>query len=273
MKKIYKNKNIKFYKVVGTENDFVVVPGPHGILKKEIPDFVRSICHRHNGVGADGVVFLKGADGHYQWDFYNCDGSSAQMCGNAMRGVAALIYTHLEKKPGKQIEVKTKPFNVKAEKTKGGQYKIYLPKPKVISAPCHLPIVEVSGNVINSGVPHFVIPTKNMNLWVEDISLMKRIQSHSMFGKEQTNVTLYQETAKGKIKAVTFERGVKAFTKACGTGALAAAKGYLLDTNKGKESRVQVSMPGGQLEVGFDKKSIYLLGPASVVFRGEWLWS
>ncbi len=57
--------------------------------KKTGLNLAQKLCHRQNGVGADGlVVVLPHPQYDFEWEFYNSDGSRADMCGNASRAVA-----------------------------------------------------------------------------------------------------------------------------------------------------------------------------------------
>src|SRR5574344_191540 len=86
---------IEFTKMQGLGNDFIILD--FEIYKKLgnlVDDFVKKICERRFGVGADGVIFInfmpKNAD--IGWFFYNNDGTKAQMCGNGMRCFSKYIY-------------------------------------------------------------------------------------------------------------------------------------------------------------------------------------
>ncbi|MFK5282819.1 diaminopimelate epimerase, partial [Lacticaseibacillus paracasei] len=51
-------------------------------------------CHRHLGIGADGVVVVESSSvADCKMRIYNPDGSEAKMCGNALR----CLYLFLEK--------------------------------------------------------------------------------------------------------------------------------------------------------------------------------
>ncbi len=67
-------------------NDFIIfIAQEH----KDRSDLARRLCHRQNGVGADGmVVVIPHTNYDFEWEFYNSDGSVASMCGNASRAVA-----------------------------------------------------------------------------------------------------------------------------------------------------------------------------------------
>src|SRR5271156_5884747 len=83
---------ITFTKMTGAGNDFLIFDAREkGFPKFDRSLFAKSLCRRSLSIGADGVVFIeKTKTPHvaFRWDFYNADGSSAEMCGNASRCVA-----------------------------------------------------------------------------------------------------------------------------------------------------------------------------------------
>ena len=67
-------------------NDFVIF---HSFIKEDFSAFAKRLCHRQEGVGADGLIVLVPHDTlDFEWCFYNADGSSAEMCGNGTRACA-----------------------------------------------------------------------------------------------------------------------------------------------------------------------------------------
>ena len=87
------NGPVPFAKGHGTENDFVILPDPDGVLELP-PQLVRALCDRRAGIGADGVLRVVrtvripeglGLDGEWFMDYRNGDGSIAEMCGNGIR--------------------------------------------------------------------------------------------------------------------------------------------------------------------------------------------
>ena len=81
---------IQFTKMSGSGNDFIIIDNRVPVLDDEKKrDFVRRVCDRKMSIGADGVIFVENSDkADIKWDFYNEDGSSAEMCGNGGRCVA-----------------------------------------------------------------------------------------------------------------------------------------------------------------------------------------
>ena len=77
---------IEFTKMSGSGNDFVIIDNRKPIIEDSNKvDFVKRICNRKMSVGADGVIFVEKSDkADIKWDFYNDDGSSAEMCGNCL---------------------------------------------------------------------------------------------------------------------------------------------------------------------------------------------
>jgi diaminopimelate epimerase len=85
-------KKIKFSKLNGQGNDFVLVDS----LKEEVilnEEEIRKICSRNFGVGADGVIIVrKSLKADLFMDYYNSDGTTAEMCGNGIRCMARFAY-------------------------------------------------------------------------------------------------------------------------------------------------------------------------------------
>jgi diaminopimelate epimerase len=85
---------INFFKMSGSGNDFIIVDNREGIVKNnDLSDFIARICRRKMSVGADGFILIepsKNAD--FKWQFFNSDGSNAEMCGNGARCAARFAY-------------------------------------------------------------------------------------------------------------------------------------------------------------------------------------
>ena len=76
----------------GAGNDFVLIDNRDGGVSLS-REQIAKLCHRQRGVGADGLILLRNAEGEgdWAWDFYNADGSDAEMCGNGARCFASYI--------------------------------------------------------------------------------------------------------------------------------------------------------------------------------------
>jgi len=109
-------KKIEFSKLDGQGNDFVLVDATIEnivLTNKEI----EKICSRHFGIGADGVILVrKSTKADFFMDYYNSDGSSAEMCGNGIRCTAKFIYENgLTNKKSILIETRAGIKNVSME--------------------------------------------------------------------------------------------------------------------------------------------------------------
>lgn len=82
-----------FAKLNGIGNDFVMIED----LDDEIlltPEQITTLCDRHFGIGGDGVIIVKPSprpECAAYMDYYNSDGTRAQMCGNGVRCFAKFL--------------------------------------------------------------------------------------------------------------------------------------------------------------------------------------
>lgn len=260
-------KTIQFHKLEGTGNDFLICYTPERALstieqQAFQPEIIKSLCQRHFGVGADGAIALhKLSPHHYRWDFFNSDGSSAEMCGNAARCVGRLLY-RLESLTHFQLETKAGMVTVEkiSDDPFGHLFSVSMPAITQYSPLDAINNLDVA--FVNSGVPHAVV--SNPNHW-EEASLLPicaAIRQLPQFTTSGVNVTFYKEQDNNTVASKTFERGVNAFTLACGTGAVASA--YIVNLKR-QINQVDLCLPGGNVAVSFDCENPRLTGPAHYV--------
>ena len=215
-------ERLHFFKLSGSGNDFIIVDN----FQKNLPfDFykeqVTKLCNRNNGIGADGLIVLNHEDGvDFRWDFFNSDGSIAEMCGNGSR-CAARLFSRLY---GKQkIVFQTLAGLIHAE-VNGRLVKVKLSEPSNIidNMEIYMDGETVVGSFVNTGVPHFVVILDDVNA-VDVKELGRKIRFHERFNPAGTNVNFVQKLNSSTIKVRTYERGVEDETLACGTGASASA--------------------------------------------------
>ena len=253
----------RFHKLVGAGNDFIF------LTDKECPahlpgaELARRLCDRVWGVGADGLVILKGLTNQdLKWEFFNRDGSVAEMCGNAAR-CAVLYCDRILGIPRPKIATQIGQLTGEAKGKDRYSVRWQLPTSKATEVSVRLPgDRSIKGLSINSGVPHFVI-VDGEELSKKDCELL---QKDPIFAPAQTNVTLVNPTAKPWPTTRTFERGVRDFTLACGTGVIASAI-LLRKLSGGDQHHLQA--PGGLLEVKLNDPDVELIGPAEILFSGE----
>lgn len=239
----------------GAGNTFHLVGDDLSFLSKiQKKELTKEICSKDV---ADGLIFIKKDlnEATYQWDFYNNDGSDAEMCGNATRCVGYYIKNEL-KDPAIEWTLQTVAGNILIRPLAHDQYEITMTPLVLLKSP--------HGFYCNTGVPHLVIEIEKF----EEYRTLKEQARHLRYNLEflpaGTNVTYVKTNANlKKIKAVTYERGVEDFTEACGTGAVAAAF-YNLVLHAISESSVE--MPGGSLIVKLTNiEKPLMAGPAKQI--------
>ena len=189
-------------------NDFIIFIAQE---KADRSQLAAQLCHRQNGIGADGmVVVLPHQSYDFEWEFYNADGSLADMCGNASRAVAHFAHEKGISTGGK-AEFLTGAGVIRA--TINGLYVISdMPPPRIIER--H---IEEEGEVwwlLNTGVPHLVAIRESVEDF--DIDQMRRLRH-----KYNANVNICTPKQE-ELFVRTYERGVEDETLACGTGMVAS---------------------------------------------------
>ncbi|MFO7568439.1 MAG: diaminopimelate epimerase [Smithellaceae bacterium] len=263
---------ISFYKMSGSGNDFIIIDNRDGSLKMiDLPAFVRRICQRKISVGADGVFFIEPSDvADFKWQFFNSDGSVAEMCGNGSRCVARWAY--LNGAAGRQLSFETLAGIITAE-VHNESVKVRLTDPSPLQPDCKIALDNGACllDVIDTGVPHAVCFVQNL----EDCAVFDRgrqIRRHEAFAPKGTNADFVRVIDRQKMCVRTYERGVEDETLACGTGVvasvLAAAARGLVD------SPVDVTVQSGEtLRVYFTHRAgrfedIFLEGKVKMVYQG-----
>ncbi len=259
---------MNFSKLQGTGNDFIVIDNRKKKFEKFIGDLsveqaVQRICQRKTGVGADGLILIESSDvADFKWQFFNSDGSTAEMCGNGARCAARFAF---EKGIApREMKFETLAGIIEAE-VNGKEVKVKLTKP--FDLKLNLNVEGLSGHFINTGVPHFVVFVDR----IEDVNVKdvgRRIRFSEVFQPTGTNVN-FVEARLDKVLVRTYERGVEDETLACGTGSVASA--LIAGKVFGMESPVEVVVRSGErLKVYFDEEmeNVYLEGATIWVYDG-----
>ncbi|MDD1770562.1 MAG: diaminopimelate epimerase [Methanomassiliicoccales archaeon] len=273
---------MRFWKYHGLGNDFVLVEDPYGKVSKD-PDFVRLVCDRHLGVGADGLLYVGGDkenDGTMR--IINSDGSEAEMCGNGIRCVAKHLYDfNLVRKRKMTIGTLAGPKNVACAIKKGQVQQVSVDmgapsldcgnipmscKDRFVAKDIDAGGTKVNGTAVSMGNPHFV--TFSRFTEEEMDRLGPEIGGLKLFPKG-TNVEFAQMRG-GKFQVKVFERGA-GWTMACGTGACATAVAAVVNGLAKEGEDIEVLLPGGSLwiNVSAGLSTVTMRGPAVRVFRGQ----
>jgi diaminopimelate epimerase len=264
---------IEFTKMNGAGNDFVLIDNRRRTVRLS-PDQVTRLCHRHLGIGADGLVMLipcSSGKADWAWEFYNSDGSVAEMCGNAARCFARYI----QRLTGVQGQTRFETgAGVITARFQGDRVTVSLTSPQDLRLDQQ---VSLAGGVqtvhsLNTGVPHAVLYVSDADQAMVQ-QLGAEIRSHPQFAPKGTNVNFVQLLDGNAIRVRTYERGVEGETLACGTGVTASA---LISSRIHRlKSPVRVRVQSGDwLEVSFSDQdggfsAVQLTGSAEFVFEGR----
>lgn len=278
---------MNFLKTHSFGNDFIILDDPKLIDKKDLGKFARKLCHRHLGIGADGLlVILPTTRADCSMRIINADGSEAKMCGNGIRCLAKYVF--------ESGIVNKKKFNIE---TAAGiiPIKLTLNEKKILSisvamgqplfSPKSIPAkypgrkiidypLDIAGSYYHItsmllGVPHTVIFVNRLN---QDTAAKvgALIEKHALF-PQKTNVDFVKVIDQNTIKMLTWERGV-GLSLACGTGSCAAVVAARI--NRKTKSKVAVHFAAGKLFAKWHKNgTVSLTGPApQTIAKGEILF-
>ncbi|MEH0936746.1 diaminopimelate epimerase [Micromonospora psammae] len=272
---------MEFTKGHGTGNDFVILPDPDGTLDLT-PGLVAAICDRRRGVGGDGVLRVVRAAKHpegvalageAEWfmDYWNSDGSFAEMCGNGARVfVRYLLETGLATPAGAALPVATRAGVVRA-RVEGDAIAVEMRRPRVYDASTTtLGALTLPGAAVDVGNPHLVcaLPA-GLELAALDLTRAPDFDGELFPAGVNVEFTAPGEPVPGTDGHVlmrVYERG-SAETLSCGTGACAVAAVALRDAAR-DTGTVAVDVPGGRLTVTVTDDSCWLAGPAVLVATG-----
>ncbi len=262
-----------FTKMNGAGNDFVLADSRDGRWRFDAAQVAR-LCHRQRGIGADGLILwvpCTSGRAEWAWEFFNSDGSRAEMCGNGARCFARFVQRQTGAR--EQITWETLAGVITARFT-GERVSVTLTEPRELRPD---QVLEAAGgrwcvDSLDTGVPHAVVFVPEAET-VPVQSLGTALRHHPHFAPRGTNVNFVQTLGPGRIRVRTYERGVEGETLACGTGVTAAA--LLAARRHGWTGPVEVRVQGGDtLTVEFtwqdgQFRHVRLTGPAEFVFEGR----
>jgi diaminopimelate epimerase len=271
---------LKFTKMHGAGNDFVMLDGMHQNIELS-PEQLRLLADRHFGVGCDQILLVekpgnKAADFRYR--IFNADGGEVEQCGNGARCFLRFVHDrHLTSK--REIVVETRSGLISLRLEQDGRVTVNMGAP--IFEPARIPFqggsgtasepLEVAGetldiSALSMGNPHAVQLLGNIeHARVNELGPL--IEHHPRF-PQRVNAGFMQVMNRNNLRLRVYERGAGE-TLSCGTGACAAVvagiRRGLLD------SPVNVATRGGVLTIawGGDGTPVLMTGPAITVFSGE----
>lgn len=256
---------LQFCKYHGAGNDFILIDNREICLNHQQPSLVASLCHRHFGIGADGVMFVQDKAGFdFEMIYYNADGQPSSMCGNGGRCITAFA---------KSLGIIKEETNFLA--VDGPHYARISEDGEWVS----LKIIDVStvnrdgfAYVINTGSPHYILPVTGLRE-KDMFSEGRTIRYNENYKAEGININFVEDLGDRHFVR-TYERGVEDETFACGTGATAVALAMAIEKNLRGEISIPIEVLGGKLNIRFNYDGstftdIFLEGPAKFVFKGE----
>jgi len=283
---------IRFTKMHGAGNDFVVLDGLRDRLPSDMVAFARRVGDRHFGIGFDQLLVVRPSErADFRMEIFNPDGSQVEMCANGIRA----FYKYLRDAghtSAEEVGVETLSGVVRPRWTgeQGGCALIRVDMARPILEPQKIPTTlgEGDGPVLDvtldlpkgvgpadvrsvtlssasMGNPHAVVVVDDVDTAPVE-ALGPVIEHHAAF-PNRVNVEFITVEGRDRIRQRTWERGTGE-TLACGSGACAVAVTSML---RGVVDRkVRIELRGGTLEIEWadDDAHVFMTGPAATVFEG-----
>jgi diaminopimelate epimerase len=256
---------LSFYKYQGCGNDFILIDDRLGQWHPLMsPELVSSLCDRHFGIGADGLILVThNMDDIFYMVYYNADGQESTFCGNGGRCFAAFLH-HLDLAKDKVIF-----------KAKDGMHEARIESDHTITLSMQNPVfIDTKENYVHvlTGSPHVVIK-KPQPIGADIVFHEGRtIRYDPMYEPGGVNAN-FVWLEQGDYFVRTYERGVENETLSCGTGACAAAVSLAIWEQKEGQVEYVLNTQGGLLKVSFkslggEMVDVKLNGKAEMVFQG-----
>ena len=268
-------EQIRFSKLSGAGNDFVIIDNRENILPENATDFITKVCSRRVSVGADGLLLVENSDvADFKMRYFNSDGGEVETCGNGARCIARFAH-----------DERIVPSSEMTFETQAGIYSAQVMEDTVklrvgdavgmrLNFPLKLSDGEHTVSFVNSGVPHVVFFVDDL----EDIDVVKlgsETRYHDDFKPAGTNANFIKMRSAQALDIRTYERGVEDETLACGTGCIASAISAAALGNAA--TPINAHTRGGYiLKIYFNltdqgAKEVFLEGDARIICKGNLL--
>jgi diaminopimelate epimerase len=263
---------VTFYKYEGVGNDFIMIDNLSGELAFG-KDYIKSICDRYFGIGADGVILLESSlnpNANCFMNYYNSDGTVAQMCGNGAR-CTAKFFANITNSKLKELNIDTRAGVKNVVINEDGTFSVNMGEPVLLSLDFPSLPTKIEGfdfKFVSMGNPHAVTIVENL----EDIEIKEigpKVENNDHF-PNKVNVEFVEKIDDLNYKVKVWERGCGE-TLACGTGACAVfATIHLMQDKSLEDEEITLQFPGGNLYLSQNHNNkIILRGEAHFVFKGE----
>ena len=234
----------------------------------------RATCDRHAGIGADGLIVYDRLPDGARMSLFNADGSVAEVSGNGVRGLAALL-CWLEMRQGRasrpawQIETGAGPTRLELLAADHPAYAFraaMTPPTGLTQTTLDAGGERVDVVILRVGNPQCVVLVPELDE-VQYRRLGPLLECHPAF-PQRTNVSFARVAAPDRVEVLIWERGVGP-TSSSGTGSLGAAAAAM--TCGGCARDVDVAAPGGVQRVAWTSNGMFLTGWVRLTWEGEWL--
>lgn len=270
---------MKFYKMNGIGNDFIVIDAFKTTVENPV-ELAKNLCRRGLSVGADGLILLEPTpNGDSFMRLFNNDGSAAEMCGNGIRCAAKLTYDlGIARQDELVIDTPAGVRHIRLQIENGRAVAATVDMGIPDTLPAHVPVdnptneftVDLGGTAarffcVSMGVPH----AATFDVFPAEADFRRfgaYMETHPKF-PQKANIEFARVDDRTNVTVKVWERGCGP-TLACGTGSCAVltagATAGILDRD------VRVHLPGGTLhDVWADDGHIYMTGPATLSYIGE----
>lgn len=263
---------IPFTKAHACGNDFLYVR-PQALGGADPALAARRLCDRHRGIGADGLILYTLTPAGATMRLINADGSPAELSGNGLRALAALVIRGrrqaADADPLVVVETAAGPRRLELTGIEGVRYRFVAE----MGAPGGLRETSLAAagetlrvSVLSMGNPQCVV----LGTLPDDerfARLGPALERHPAF-PEGTNVEFAEVLDPGRVRIRIWERGVGP-TESSGTGSCAAA--VAAAAHGGANRTVDVLAPGGAQTVTWNDTGVQLTGGAEVLCDGVWV--
>jgi len=282
-------RELRFTKMHGAGNDFVVLDGVRDRLPKDLAAFSRRIGDRHFGIGCDQILVVRqSGQADFRMEIFNPDGSQVEMCANGIRAFFEYLrdagHTSAE-----EIGVETLSGVVRPRWAGPGSVTVDMARPILEPAKIPTTLGTGTGPILDTtlelpargagdrpgsltvssasmGNPHVVLEVDDLDGFAVT-ELGPVIEHHPAF-PNRVNVEFIEVVDRGRIRQRTWERGTGE-TLACGSGACAVA---VVSVLRGVVDRqLTIVLRGGELQIEWadDDAHVFMTGPAAEVFAGK----
>jgi len=289
---------IPFTKYHGIGNDFAVInclDQPEREAALADPGTAAALCHRHTGIGADGLLLVlpplpgKRSDVDARMRVINADGSEAEMCGNGLRCVAKYLRDRIgDFQSADRLFIDTGAGLLSCELTLADDGLVSSVKvdmgpprqePEALGLTLQEPLIgaavsadgfpERPATAVSMGNPHLIFFVDDEDPRALALAHGPTLEHHEWFAN-RTNVEFARFTGEDELELWVWERGC-GLTLACGTGACATAAAAVITGRHPAAAPLKVNLPGGTLTivVPADMSCVWMDGPAEEVYCGS----